>query len=144
MKVNETGFSVMKICVELIIKTCGIIAICTLFVVPWTSIHRVDSIIYKNSWKEPNLPVTINWMIRVGADILNLTVWTGEDSLKSFNLYFKLTATCFAAWLFLYVSSYLLWSICLGFNYQLPYLALILVPTWLISNVGFWFYCHQH
>ena len=61
MKVNETGFSVMKICVELIIKTCGIIAVCTLFVVPWTSIHRVDSIIYKNSWMEPNLPVTINW-----------------------------------------------------------------------------------
>ena len=79
----ETEFSIKNIFIDLFIKTCGIIVVCTLFVIPWTLIRRTDTIIYQDYWIEPSLPAVVNWMIRVGSDLLNLMILTNENSLKS-------------------------------------------------------------
>ena len=136
---TETEFSTKVIFVELFIKTFGIILVCTLFIIPWTLIRRKDTIIYQDYWMEPSLPAVVNWMIRAGADLMNLMILTNENSLKSFNLYLKLSAMILSLWFVFYISSYLIWSVCLGYNHPLPYLGLMLLPTWMIWNFCLWF-----
>ena len=52
----------------------AIIAFCLLFIIPWTTIPRTNSIIYQSYWMEVSLPVTTNCMLFAAVDLLNLTI----------------------------------------------------------------------
>ena len=67
-----------------------IIGLSVLFVIPWTTIPRTNSIIYQSYWLELLLPTATMWILDAGCDLLNLAIWTKEKSLISFNVFLKI------------------------------------------------------
>ena len=137
---RQEYIGLLKDVCKIIAFSIGVIAICLVFFVPWTSIPRTNSIVYQSYWMESCLPNSSNIILIAGADLLNLTIWMKEKSLRSFKVYAKIFFSYWISFMLIYVSSYLTWTVHLGFNHPLPNLvSVISLPLWIIVMISFWF-----
>ena len=118
----------------------GIIAFCILFAIPYTIIPRHNSIVDQSYWIEVLLPVYLSFLLSAGSILLDMILFFEEKALKSVKVYLKMFFVIVVPCTILYIASYILWSLVLGFNHPLPYLAIIcLLPTWGILPFAHWF-----
>ena len=92
MEKEDVKRYVKEICRVIGISVFGIIGFCLLFVMPWTTIPRTNSIIYQAYWMEAMLPLLTIHVLGALTDILNLSTWTEEKlscHLVSFFEYFS-------------------------------------------------------
>ena len=136
---RQENIGLLKDVCKIIAFSIGIIALCLVFVVPWTSIPRTNSIFYQSYWMESCLPNSSNIIVLAGADLLNLTIWMKEKSLRSFKVYAKIFFSNWIPFIVIYVSTYLIWTVHLGFNHPLPNLvSVISLPLWIIVMTSYW------
>ena len=122
------------------ISAFGIVGFSLLFILPWTSIPRTDSIIYQSHWMEVILPFTSFLLLPSGIQILSVATWTQETTLMTFPNFVKIYFTFLIPDVFLYISLSVLWSVYLENNHPLPFLAIpVYLPTIMISVIGLWF-----
>ena len=117
----------------------GIVGLCVLFAMPWTMIKRTNSILHQSYWMEVTLPVISVYVLASLSVLLDLTIWTKENILKSLGIYWRVYLMNVVTFIVLYIFSYFIWCIFLQFNHPLPYLGLIVLPTSTIVTIGFWF-----
>lgn len=129
---------------SLSISLFGIIAFCVLFIIPWTTIPRSNSIIHQSHWMEAILPATTVFFVVAGVMYLSLTTYFKEEALETKSIYTKVYFMYLITFILLYISSYLLWSIYLQFNHPLPYLALLIMPVHMICAAGIRFILPPH
>ena len=120
------------------ITAFGIVAASVFCAFPWTTIQRTNSIIHQSWWMEILLPMATYWMLKAGAEILELTVWTKERSIKSIKVYFKMFLTYVIQFSLWYVSCYMIWHEHFGYNHPMPYLGMIVIPTYIIFVFELW------
>ena len=84
------------------------------------------------------LPCVCLSMLLAGSDMLNLTIWTKERSLVSTLIFLKMALTYMAPFTLLYIFSYIIWSVYLGYNHPMPYIGLIQVPVCIIFMIVLW------
>ena len=116
-----------------------IILVSILFVIPWTTIPRTNSIIYQAYWLELLLPAASISILDAGYDLLDLTIWTKEKSLISLKVFSKMFLTYGSISIVAYVLSYVIWCLILGYNHPLPYVSLLGLPVWIICVFLLWF-----
>ena len=119
----------------------AIIAGCALFVVPWTSIPRTDTIVYQSQWWETFLPSATTYILSAAVEVLNLTVWTQERSLATLHVFLKIYFLWVTPFFILVLMNYFVWSVYLGFNQPVPNLGLINILSSFIVlyPIGIWF-----
>lgn len=89
---------------------------------------------------EAFLPFAINWIPLTAADLLNLKVWTTENSLAKWDVFLRMYFMYIIPSAFLYLVCYYLWSIYLGFHHPMPQLGVIAyLCAWIIFQIGLWF-----
>ena len=71
---NENGLAPKHVCKVLCSSSLGIISYCIIFIIPWTTIPRTNSIIYQSHWMEVILPVTSVSVAVVGTIHLQLVI----------------------------------------------------------------------
>ena len=74
---------------SLSISLFGIIAFCVLFIIPWTTIPRSNSIIHQSHWMEAILPATTVFFVVAGVMYLSLTTYFKEEALETKSIYTK-------------------------------------------------------
>ena len=117
----------------------GIILACVVIAIPWTIIPRTNSIIYQSWWIEALFPFAITCMLYAASDMINLVVWTEENSLKAIKVFLKLWSAYLLSYSFLYVLSYMIWCVVYDFNHPMPYLGLLQVPSGILVQIALWF-----
>ena len=122
----------------------GIIVFCVIFAIPRLTVPRTNSIIYQSYWIEALLPSIINIGVISGNDFFQLTTWFQEKELSSFFIYLKIFFMRVIPYTLLYISSYAIWSVYLGYNHPMPNLGLIMAPTFIINAIGLWFILPSH
>ena len=116
-----------------------VVAISVLFAAPWTTISRTNSIIHQSSWMEIIIPCLTFWMPIVAADLLNLTIWTQERSIISARVFLKLYCVYAIPQILLYILSYMIWCVYLGYNHPLPHVMIVLLlPVQILAMISFW------
>ena len=84
-------------------------------------------------------------MILLSASrFLNLITWMKEETLMSFSIYFKICVEHVSLYLFMYISSYLLWSVYLQLHHPMPYLGLIMIVSNIMGAFGLRFILPSH
>ena len=121
------------------ISAFGIIGFSLLFIVPWTTVPRTDSIIYQSHWMEVLLPWATTLLLLTGTQVLELRTWTKEKELISKWNYLKIYSMHLIPYAILYFSSYIIWSVYLQFNHPLPNLFFILMLVFTIRAIEYWF-----
>ena len=116
-KVKSSRLNLQHLWKALCISIFGILGISALFVIPWTTIPRTDSIIYQSHWMELLLPSVTITMLCAGTQILRLSIWTKEEEIMSIWIYLRLFLSCQIIWSLLYIISHVIWSIYLHFNF---------------------------
>ena len=66
---------------SLCISVLGIISFCLIFVIPWTTIPRTDSIIHQSHWIEALIPLATTIFLITGHMFLNLITFFKEEEL---------------------------------------------------------------
>ena len=123
-----------------VLISTGTIALCVLFFIPWTTVPRTDSIRYQSYWFETWLPHVTLTILDAAAQLLNLTVWTKENSLATLSTFLKVFLSHLVPHIGVYLISYLVWSAHLGFNHPLPYLGFVVFLVEMsASKIGLWF-----
>ena len=117
----------------------SILAFCAVFLIPFSSLPRINSIIYQEYWIEFNLPVAIFMILMTGNDLLNLIIFTKEKSLRSFRVFFRLYILYIMAWIVPYILGHWLWCTYLGYNHPIPYLGFNFIISQFVFMVGIWF-----
>ena len=117
----------------------SILAICAVHLIPLSIIPRNNSIIYQSYWFEFNLPVAIFMILMTANDLLNLLVFTKEESLLCKPVFLRLYSLYLMAWIVPYILSYWLWSVYLSYNHPMPYLGFNFIISQIIFMVGIWF-----
>ena len=137
---NDRKFTLQNMFEALGTSGFGIIGFSLLFIVPWTSIPRTDSIIYQSHWMEVLLPTASFQLLTSGRQVLNLTTWTQETTIMSIWNYLKVYFLSLIPSTLLYISANVLWSVYLQHNHPLPFLSIIVyLPTSIINVTGLWF-----
>lgn len=126
----------LKDMIHILIVSIGIIAVCVVCAIPWTTIPRSNSMIHQSRWMELILPTGSSIVLAAASDALNLSVWGKERSIMSIGVLLRFTSAYFIPFLLLYLSCYLTWSEHFGFNHPMPYLGLIQMPTWIVFQVS--------
>ena len=123
----------------------GIIIICILFVLPLTTIPRTDALVYQSYWMENCLPGAVIFILYGANEALTLKVWTKEKAFTTFRVCFLMFLMHYIPFIILYMVCYFTWSVYFGFYHPLPYLGLMItLPTWIIFQVGLWFFLPSH
>ena len=139
-KSNTIENTVSKTIRKIVFHSIAVVGISILFVAPWTTIPRTNSIIYQSYWMEVLIPSTTNWMTIVAADLLNLTIWTQERSVISPLVFLKLYFVYSAPPFLLYILSYMIWCVYLGYNHPLPHVMMVtMLPTQILTMISLWF-----
>ena len=139
-KSNTMEDNVSKSIRKIVFHSISVVAISLLFVAPWTTIPRTNSIIHQSYWLEILIPTTINWMTLAAADLLNLSVWTQERSINSPLVFLKLYCAYSIPSILLYISSDMIWCVYLGYNHPMPHIILVTsLPTAFFAVVSLWF-----
>ena len=141
---NDSKSPLGKIFEAIGISVFGIIGFNLLFIIPWTSFPRTDSIIYQSNWMESLLPFATVLMIGSGTVFLDLITWTKEEAIMSMSNYLKIFSAVLIPYTIFYVSSYLLWSVYLQYNHPLPNLGMIYIPAMILQAIGLWFILPSH
>ena len=119
----------------------GIIGLCVLFIIPWTTIPRTDSIVYQSHWAEIILPSATSYALTAAADLQNLITWTKESSLATFRVFLTMFLMYYIPAILINIISYLAWTVHLGFNSPFPYQGNITTMlAWTIFLVFLWFF----
>ena len=140
-KFEETKQFTTKDALKLTFMFIGIIGICVLFIIPWTMIPRTDSIVYQSHGLEICLPLVTLWILTAAANMLDLIIWTKEKSLATFRVFFIMFLMYYIPCILILVSSYIVWTVNLGLNVPIPYIALTgTLPIWIIFQVLLWFF----
>ena len=122
----------------------GIIGLCVLFAIPWTTIPRTNSIIYQSYWMEALLPTASIQVLFALTVCLDLATWTKENDLMSFANLLKLFFMGLTTYTFLYIFCYAIWSAYFQLNHPMPLLGAIAMPMLIISSVGLRFILPSH
>ena len=139
-KSNTMENNVSKTIRKIVFHSIAVVVISILFVAPWTTVPRTNSIIHQSYWMEVMIPSTIHWMTCVAADLLNLSIWTQERSVISPVLFLKLYFVYSAPPILIYILSYMIWCVYLGYNHPMPHVSVvILVPTQISFMISLWF-----
>ena len=141
---NNIQFSLKSVFLTFFVWIFGTIALSVVFAMPWTTIPRTNSIIYQSHWIEAIIPSTAALLLVAASNFYQVTTWTGEKSLTTFGFYLKIYFMNLISFSFLYVLSFVVWSVYLQFNHPLPYLGLILLPMLIILTIGLWFISPSH
>ena len=141
MEYEPDNLTTLKDAGKGLIYSGAIIASCVLFVVPWTTIPRTDTIIYQSHWWETFLPSATTYILSAAVEVLNLTVWTQERSLATFHVFLMIYLLWFTPFFISLLMNYFVWSVYLGFNQPLPNLGLwgILSAFFILYPIGIWF-----
>ena len=131
--------SAPKIVAKIFVFSILTVAVSIIFVLPWTTIPRTNSIIFQSSWMEVFLPTLSNLIITSGTDLLNLTVWTKENSLMSLRIFLKMLVMNLTSYFLLYILGYVIWCVYLGYNHPLPFVGLIQLPALILFMISLWF-----
>ena len=91
---------VQKSIAKIFVFSISTAAVSIIFVLPWTTIPRTNSIIYQSSWMEVFLPTLSNLIIGSGTDLLNLSVWTKENTLMNVRIFLKMLTMNMASYFF--------------------------------------------
>ena len=138
-KSNTMENTVSKTIRKIVFHSIAVVGISILFVAPWTTIPRTNSIIYQSYWMELLIPSPTNWITIVAADLLNLTVWTQERSVIYPLVFLKLYFVYSAPLILLYILSYMIWCVYLGYNHPLPHVMIVLLlPVQILTMISFW------
>ena len=117
----------------------GIIAFCVLFISPWTTIPRTNSIVYQSHWIEGLLPYSTTVLLTVGGIFLRLTTFIKEPALTSIFDYFKIYLMALIPSSLVYISSYLFWTGYLQFHHPAPQLDLMTyMSSYIMGVAGLW------
>ena len=135
-KANE---SAPKIIAKIFVFSISTVAVSIIFVLPWTTIPRTNSIIYQSSWMEVFIPTLSNLIIGSGTDLLNLTVWTKENSLMNVRIFLKVLTMNMTSNFLLYILGYVIWCVYLGYNHPLPFVGLLQLPALILFMISLWF-----
>ena len=122
----------------------GIIGLCVVFAIPWTTIPRTNSIIYQSNWMEALIPAASIHVLFTLSVCLDLAIWTKEKDLMSMSNNLKLFSMSLATYTILYMFCYVIWSVYLQLNHPMPLLGVISVPMILIFSIGLWFILPSH
>ena len=123
----------------------GILIFSVLYAIPYTIIPRHNSIVHPSYWLEVLLPVYTSFLLSAGSFLLDMILFFKESSLKSIKVYFKMYFLILLVCTILYILCYTFWSVMLGLNHPMPYLAIIcLLPTWGILPLGHYFILPAH
>ena len=133
---NSTAKNALKVIITSVFE---IIGLCVLFAMPWTMIKRTNSIIHQSYWMEVTLPVASVYVLASLSVLLDLTIWTEENILKSLGIHCRVYLMNMVTFIVLYIFCYFIWCIYLNFNHPMPYLGLIVLPTSTIVAIGFWY-----
>ena len=117
----------------------GIIGLCLLFTIPWIIIPRTNSILYQSAWMEVTVPMTINFVLLTGNEVLNLAVFTQEKSMISIKVFSRIFLMYLISGIGLYTLGYMIWTQYLGFYHPLPSVGVVVsVSQWAIFVIGLW------
>ena len=116
-----------------------IVAFCLLFALPWTTIPRTNSMLYQSYWMEVILPIASVHFLCAASEILNLSIWTEERALMSFQVFFTMMFMYLVPYTFFYILSHTIWSDILQFHHPMPLSGLIVFPTMMAYTIGLWF-----
>lgn len=120
----------------------AIVGLTVLFVIPWTSIPRENTIIYPHFYWTLTANIlllgSITWLLTAAADLLNLTIWTKERSLMSFKIFLKMFISYMITWMVLYILGYVIWCNYLGYNPPLPFQIYLTQVTWILFMMELW------
>ena len=101
------------------------VAVPVLFVIPWSTIPRTNSIIYQSSWMEITLPMSTILILVSATDLLNLTIWTKESSIMSLYIYVKMVSVYLLPMVLINILFYIIWTVYLDYKHPIPFLGLI-------------------
>lgn len=137
---KESTLSTITIIRTISILFFGIILICVLFIIPWTTIPRTDSILYQSHWMEVLLPMASSLSVHAGVRFLCLKTWTKEETLVSFSNYFKIYFMQMISFTFFYILFSLLWKLYFLLPHPFPNLGTVVSTLGnFIGAVGLWF-----
>ena len=141
MEYEPDNLTTLKVAGKCLAYSGAIIATCALFVVPWTSIPRTDTIVYQSQWWETFLPSATIYILSAAVEVLNLTVWTQERSLATFHVFLMIYLLWLTPFFIILLMNYFVWSVYLGLNQPLPNLGLwtILSSFFILYPIGIWF-----
>ena len=123
----------------------GIVGLCILLIIPWTTIPRTDCIVYQSHWAEIILPSAITYALTAAADLQNLITWTKENSLATFRVFLSMFLMYYIPAILIHIICYLTWTVHLGFNSPIPNQGIIAtILTWIIFPVCLWFFLPAH
>ena len=94
----------------------SILAVSVIFLSPWTLIPRTNSIIYQTYWFELNFCVAILLLLVAGNEVLKMSTYFNEKSLKSVNVLLKMYLLYLTIWLVPYMIAYLIWCLLLSYS----------------------------
>ena len=117
----------------------SILAICAVHLIPLSIIPRTNSIIHQSCWFEFNFVVVFFMVLMTANDLLNLLIYTKENSLLSASVFLRLYSLYSIAWIVPYVGSYWVWCVYLTYNHPMPYLGFNFIISQMIFMVGVWF-----
>ena len=127
------------------LSVCGILVFSVIYAIPYTIIPRHNSIIHPSYWIEVLLPVYTSFLLSAGSFLLDMILFFNESSLKSIRVYFKMYFLILLVCTILYILCYTFWSVILGLNHPMPYVAIIcLLPSWGILPLGYYFILPSH
>lgn len=107
------------------------------FVIPFSTIPRSNSIIYQTAWTEYLLPVSIALILMAAYEVLKLAVWTQEPNLIDVKVFLKV----YFAWLIthhgLYIVCYEVWCVHLMLKHPMPFVgAITIITSWLLTCIS--------
>ena len=131
---------VKEICRAIGISVFGIIGFCLLFVMPWTTIPRTNSIIYQAYWMEAMLPLLTIHVLGALTDILNLSTWTEEKIIMSFGIFLRVFFLNMIPYDLIYILTCMFWKNYFEANHPMPDLMFIVeINAYIIILIGLWF-----
>ena len=117
----------------------SILSICAVHLIPLSIIPRTNSIIHQSYWFEFNFVVVFFMILMTANDLLNLLIYSKEQSLLSKQVFLRLYVLYLMAWIVPYVLSYWFWCIYLGYNHPMPYLGFNFIISQIVFMAGIWF-----
>ena len=132
--------AVKEVCRAIGISVFGIIGFCLLFVMPWITIPRTNSIIYQAYWMEAMLPLLTSFVLGALTDILNLSTWTEEKIIMSFGVFLRVFFLNMIPYDLIYILTCMFWKNYFEANHPMPDLAYFVdINAYIIILIGLWF-----
>ena len=117
----------------------GMIAISVFLLIPWITIPRTDSIAYQSYWWELCLPLASLMFLNTANNMLNLTVWTKENSLGTPLVFAVMFLLNYVLQTLIHMTCYFVWSVTLGLNHPMPFYGIVSLLILEVSfQIGLW------